>query len=210
MTDLSTLTLPKAKAAVESAIKIRTEWWSAQITGRGLPGTPPSEREMTRIEVWTQANDVFTLLWRSLAWGSGPHLRLNARRLESVAEDVPRCEDLLTRAAELSRSDPAAAYSLLRPGDRNAIRYLGPSFFTKFLYFAGRGAPDHPCLILDRRVATTLHEQCGWTSLHRAGPWPAETYKRYCGLLARWAQEHHCTPDQLELKLFKGFSADQN
>ncbi|MEU3642239.1 hypothetical protein AB0E59_02580 [Lentzea sp. NPDC034063] len=77
-------------------------------------------------------------------------------RLTIIAADVPRCEDLLTRAADLSRSDPPSAFALLRPGNSNAIRYLGPSFFTKFLYFAGGGAPDHPCLILDRVVATRL------------------------------------------------------
>jgi hypothetical protein len=93
---------------------------------------------------------------------------------------------------------------MLRPGGRNEIRSLGPSFFTKFLYFAGGGSPDHPCLILDRVVATALRDHCGWTSLHPTGPWPAETYRRYCGLLARWAQDYHCAPDELERTLFDG------
>lgn len=107
-------------------------------------------------------------------------------------------------------SAPASAFALLRPGNSNAIRYLGPSFFTKFLYFAGGGAPDHPCLILDRVVATRLRDRCGWTSLHREGPWPAETYERYCGLLARWGQETGRAPDEIELKLFNSFSVDRN
>ncbi|WP_439657256.1 hypothetical protein ACSHWB_33345 [Lentzea sp. HUAS TT2] len=217
MTDLSTLTLPGWAIPEESrdeavglhAVQIPAEWWRDEITERRLPGTPPSGHQITRAEVWAPA-DVFTLLWRSLAWGSGSHLRLNAQRLNSIAVDVPRSEALLTKAAELSRTDPASAFALLRPGPRNEIRYLGPSFFTKFLYFAGGGAPDHPCLILDRRVATALRDHCGWTSLHRIGPWPAETYERYCSLLARWAPEHHYAPDQVELKLFKGFSVDQN
>jgi hypothetical protein len=210
MTDLSTLPAPSLKTSTQGSVEIRTDWWRDEIGERGLPGTPPSERRLSRPEVWEWADDVFTLLWRSLAWGSGPHLRLNARRLTSIAADVPRCEDLLTRAADLSRSDPAAAFALLRPGNRNAIRYLGPSFFTKFLYFAGRGAPGHPCLILDRRVATVLREQHGWSSLHRVGPWPAETYERYCGLLARWGRELGRRPDDIEFELFDSFSANQN
>jgi hypothetical protein len=51
----------------------------------------------------------------------------------------------VTSAAETSRHDPTGAYQLMRPGRHNAIRSLGPSFFTKFLYFAGGGAQNHPC-----------------------------------------------------------------
>jgi hypothetical protein len=212
MTDLTTFVLPAwavpsrpRRAAIdEHAIHVREQWWRDAISARGLPGTPPAGTTLTRADVWALTDEVFTLLWRTLAWGSGRYLRQNARRLDSIAADVPRAENLLARAVEESRRDPAGAYAMLRPGGRNEIRSLGPSFFTKFLYFAGGGAPDHPCLILDRVVATALRDHCGWTSLHPTGPWPAETYRRYCGLLARWAQDYHCAPDELERTLFDG------
>ncbi|GLY48665.1 hypothetical protein [Lentzea sp. NBRC 102530] len=213
MTDLTRLALPawagpappRREAVDEHEITINGPWWREAVTARRLPGTPPSGPTLTRAEVWAAASDdVFTLLWRSLAWGSGRYLRLNARRLDSIAADVPRASSLLTRAAEVSRRDPLEAYTLLRPGPHNAIRSLGPSFFTKFLYFAGGGAPDHPCLILDRVVATALRDRCGWTSLHRTGPWPAETYGRYCDLLTRWAQAGSWAPDEIERALFAG------
>ncbi len=117
---------------------------------------------------------------------------------------MPRVEKLLAKAVKESRCDPAGAYAVLRQERRNEIRWLGPSFFTKFLYFAGGGAPSHPCLILDRIVATALCEHCGWASLHRTGPWSAETYQCYCTLLTRWAQAAHCAPDELERTLFDG------
>jgi hypothetical protein len=110
----------------------------------------------------------------------------------------------LISAAELSRTDPEHAFAILRPDRTNAIKSLGPSFFTKFLYFAGGGDPAHPCLILDRRVATSLRDECGWDSLHRFGPWPSETYRRYCELLNRWAVAYRCAPDELERTLFRG------
>jgi hypothetical protein len=100
------------------------------------------------------------------AFPSGPLPRQNAKRLETIAADVPHARSVLTEAAGLSRTGPATAYTLLRPNGRNA--HLGPSF-TKFLYFAGGGAEDHPCLILDRRVATALRTECGWTGLARTG-----------------------------------------
>ncbi|HEX6359956.1 hypothetical protein [Actinophytocola sp.] len=118
---------------------------------------------MTRAQVWTTTGDGFTLLWRALAWSSGSRLRQKSRRLDSVAADVSRAEKLLTAAAEVSRQDPAGACAVLRPDRRNALLSPGPSFFTKFLYFAGGGAPEHPCLILDRVVATALRDHCGWT-----------------------------------------------
>jgi hypothetical protein len=212
MTDLSTLVLPewavptqqRQVAVDDHLIHIREQWWRKEIRSRDLPGTPPVGPTLTRAQVWAPGDDVFTLLWRTLAWGSGRYLRQNRRRLRNIAADVRRAESLLSRAAHESRHDPAAAYSVLRPARNNEIRSLGPSFFTKFLYFAGGGAPDHPCVILDRVVATALRDDCGWTSLHRTGPWPAETYQRYCDLLARWAKEYRCAPDEIERSLFAG------
>ncbi len=210
MTDLATLALPmwavpsqpRQAAVDEHTVRIRAQWWREAITSRGLPGMSPVVPTLTRAQVWTTTEDVFTLLWRALAWGSGSHLRQNSRRLDGIAADVPWAEKVLTAAAEASRHDPAGAYAVLRPGRRNALLSLGPSFFTKFLYFAGGGAPEHPCLILDRVVASALRDHCGWTSLHRTGPWPAHTYQRYCDLLARWAQDHHRAPDEIERTLF--------
>ncbi|MEU4767972.1 hypothetical protein AB0H12_32455 [Actinosynnema sp. NPDC023794] len=193
----------------DHAIHVREQWWRDAIGARGLPGTPPVGPTLTRAEVWAQADDVFTLLWRAPAWGSGSHLRQNARRLDSIAADVPRAEKLLAEAAEKSRHDAAGAYALLWPDNRSAIRALGPSFFTKFLYFAGGGDPEHPCLVLDRVVATALRDHCGWASLDPAGSWPAHTYQRYCDLLARWARERHRAPDEIERTLFAGAPADQ-
>ncbi|MDX8147515.1 hypothetical protein SK854_35765 [Lentzea sp. BCCO 10_0061] len=94
---------PRDETVLEHhSVLIRTEWWRDELGARHLPGRPPSGDRLTRADVWAPGDDVFTLLWRTLAWGSGSYLRLNARRLTSIAADVPRCENLLTRAADLS------------------------------------------------------------------------------------------------------------
>jgi hypothetical protein len=210
MTDLSTLALPawavptstREDGVVNQRIEIPDLWWQAQLSARSLPGTPPTGSALTRASVWAGDSDDFSLLWRTLAWGSGFQLRLNIQRLDSIATDLPRARKILTEARE-AVGDPKAAYALLRSGKHNAIRWFGPSFFTKFLYFAGGGEADHPCLILDQVVATKLHDHCGWTSLVGNGPWPDYTYQRYCDLLARWAGERGCARDQIEHSLFK-------
>ncbi len=79
---------------------------------------------------------------------------------------------------------------MLYPRHRGAIPQLGPAFFTKYLYFAGGGDPNHPCTILDINVARALHETCGWTSLPIEGGWHADTYERYCNLLGMWVEQH--------------------
>ncbi|MBC2590391.1 hypothetical protein NPA35_00670 [Rhodococcus aetherivorans] len=109
--------------------------------------------------------------------------------MRAAAADADRYAEALTTAAGLSRTDPEKTYALLYPGNRTLIPFLGPAFFTKFLYFAGAGAPTQPSLILDSRVATALH-RAGWTSLGTRGGWPAQTYRRYTALLARWADEY--------------------
>jgi hypothetical protein len=57
-----------------------------------------------------------------------------------------------------------SAYAFLRNGPRH-IKFIGPSFFSKFLYFVGYGQP-HPGpepLIIDRFVAKGLNKLIGAT-----------------------------------------------
>jgi hypothetical protein len=126
----------------------------------------------------------FGLLWRALAWGAGPNLRLCAKRIAAASAQPAATGNLLVRAASLAAGDPKGAYQVLHDGG-NAIPYLGPSFFTKYLYFAG--GPTGACLILDRRVAHTLRA-LGWTNLATTN-WSADTYARYCVLLREWATD---------------------
>ncbi|OXR39742.1 hypothetical protein B7C42_08181 [Nocardia cerradoensis] len=143
-----------------------------------------------------------TLLWNTLAWGTGRGARNNRRRIAAIASDRDAYAALLLEAAQVSRSDAVAAYALLRPSPyRNAVRWLGPAFFTKFLYFAGGGRPDHPCCILDYRVAAALRA-AGWSGLADSG-WSAQVYGRYMRLVRSWRDECDCTRvDLIERWLF--------
>jgi hypothetical protein len=210
----------RATTVADQWISVPGEWWNGELDRLRLPARPlelsvQDERQgLSRRDVWRHADAALAddeallgLLLHSLAWGAGHRLRLCRKRLESVADDVAATVAVLRQAAEISRSDPVAAYSTLYPGGGAAIRWLGPAFGTKFLYFAGGGNPNHPSLILDSQVATVLHRR-GWTSLRSGGRWPATTYGRYCDLLRRWATEMShggnkpTAPDQLEHWLF--------
>ena len=196
---------------VHQAIPINREWWDQELERLGLPsGTIVSDRP-TRAMVFALAEaaqasapDAERLLWNAVAWGAGKKPRLIRKRIESLAADRTRLSELLRDAAVVSRSNPVDAYALLRPRD-NAIKHLGPAFFTKFLYFAGGGNSDHPCCILDDRVAHSL-QTAGWQSLPRRSDWWPSTYGRYMELLTRWKKE----TDAARLDLIERYLFDAN
>jgi hypothetical protein len=152
-----------------------------------------------------------SLALHTLAWGSGAVLKLNRVRIEALARGWhepgrPRIA-ALRAALAIGATDPASAYDMCRPGGDACISHIGPSFFTKMLYFAGEGMPDHPSLILDFFVAAALREVGGWTEFGRTGGWSAGTYAKYLELIRRWSQEASATldvdiaPDEIEYEL---------
>jgi hypothetical protein len=115
------------------------------------------------------------LLWHTLAWGGGKRARLMSKRLDSVAANPEGAASALRTAVANAQASPVDAYETLYPSGRTLLKYLGPAFFTKFLYFAGRGVATHTCAILDRVVAANLRGR-GWDGLRSAG-WSAVTLR---------------------------------
>lgn len=156
----------------------------------------------------------FDLLWNTLAWGSGRDGRFIEKRILPFSDAASRKQNvsLLCEAAKHARDGArGAAYrTLIRKGG-GRIPNLGPAFFTKFLYFASMplgGESTQPCLILDSRVATALHN-AGWAKMRRGwSNWYTEQYVSYCELTDRWAEELSQTlgvavrQDEVELALF--------
>ncbi|MGY1840251.1 MULTISPECIES: 8-oxoguanine DNA glycosylase OGG fold protein [unclassified Modestobacter] len=198
---------------LQQGFDVGRAWWHARLDSCGMSADLFADDKLSRRDLFLLGEESVTsplaarrLLWASCAWGTGPSQRGNGRRIAGVARDPDKLGQLLADAAALARRDPSAGYSLLHPKG-NAIAGLGPAFSTKYLYFAGGGAADHGCLILDARVARRLHRTCGWTSLNGITGWPAATYDRYIRLLGRWAAElssddRRVAPDEIELRLF--------
>jgi hypothetical protein len=199
------------KAIFEQSIPIDRTWWSRELTILDLQTDALASDKLSRGDVFALADGAASspktaeaLLWNTLAWGTGNKRRLIRKRLQAYVEDRARLSELLCKAAATSRTDPEVAYRLLRP-KQNAIKYLGPAFFTKFLYFAGGGSSDHPCCILDDRVAASL-QSAGWRSLPRRSDWWPSTYGRYMELLRRWRDQTGAP----RLDLIERFLFDQN
>jgi hypothetical protein len=215
-----------------TAAELGLDWWTTSLASVGLhditvdldpkPGGD-GVRRLTRGGIFALAapvarggasqNEVLTLLVHVLVWGSGTSRRQNTKRLEAFADVAHREKRVaLLHAATQAAvdGDASAAYRLLIRRGGGVIPSFGPSYFTKLLYFAGAGALEHPCAILDARVARSLRA-AGWRDLPDGwANWYTETYASYCHLLRRWADAaadrlgRRVGADEFERGLFDG------
>ncbi|MDR6417560.1 hypothetical protein [Pseudarthrobacter sulfonivorans] len=194
---------PRVEAIDNHGFDLNLGWWNSRISES--QGAPITGRSGETGQGFISRGDIFALaeaarddesgigavrlFWHALAWGTGTSHRNSPRRIASVtANDSVAL--LLHRASILSATEPRAAFRLLKPG-RNAIASLGPNFFTKFLYFAGGGALDHPCLIVDNRVLRSLQRETERPLLDpdRTTNYGPDVHEDALHVMKVWAQE---------------------
>lgn len=116
------------------------------------------------------------------AWGAGTAVRSVYRACKPVA-NADFAERLYTAVTDTRELEPVEAYRTWK--NQIQLPYLGPSQFTKLMYFASRN-PLYDCgelpLILDGRIARAL----GWSQV--AG-WSPQTYGTYLDTLAEIARQ---------------------
>ena len=81
------------------------------------------------------------------------------------------------------------------------VKYLGPAFFTKWLYFASaNNGPDdrNAAPILDRQVCIWMERYAGI----RLNLYRTNHYARYVDLLTQWGDQYGRTPVQVEKAIF--------
>ncbi len=214
--------LPSRAEVLSHEVSADAARWQRELAVRGL--TAPIGKlhgsgvvQLSRGDVFSIADQepssesAIQLLWYSLAWGLGTRApRLHAR-LDGIAENEGEAASRLAEAWELVRNDadPEKAYSVLATDKGRArIKWLGPAFSTKFLYFAQGSAAAPSYVILDGVVATHLRPTA-WPSAPTTAWWPS-TYGSYCLLMKNWAEKaelrsgNETSPDQIEFAVFKG------
>jgi len=135
-------------------------------------------------------------------WGTGTGAQSVERRARVLAVDPRRTSETLASVAHtLLDEGPVAAYATLH-GNGNTIKALGPSFGTKFLYFAGfdRTPGNRQPLILDQYVATAINRFCEIDL--PTTQWSAQQYSDYLDLAHAWADTWHSKADVVERVLF--------
>jgi hypothetical protein len=142
----------------------------------------------------TQAVDAFVA---AMVWGYG-RVGYGPWRTRRVLHATPDAAASLATAARIVATDGGlAAYEALSGSLR--LRYLGPAFGTKFLYFVPHRS-DSSALILDRLVARWLNRNID--ARINALYWAPATYRYYVALLSEWARQLDVTPDTIEERIF--------
>lgn len=132
-------------------------------------------------------------------WGSGNRrVRLRTRSWAHGFDSV--ADRLAAAACVLQDEGSLAAFAALLHGGRLYVNGIGPSFFTKFLYFAGylNGLYQLRPLIFDRVARQALRMLCGLDLTENS----VDDYAIYLELAHSWAQEWQTEPDVVERALF--------
>jgi len=131
-------------------------------------------------------------------WGGPPGMPMT-RAFRPFSQ--PNVTRNLSEALRVVRSEgPESAYKALSRNGRLWVANLGPSYFTKFLYFGGFGANalmPQP-LIMDDNVIKALEELTkeSWDAT-------AADYVRYINLAADWASDFLTSSDVIERRLYE-------
>lgn len=190
----------------ESSICVDVERWRDALPADAWAGGL-GVRDVYRADVFDvasrwRAGEVSSraLAAAALAWGFGP-VGYGRFRTRLILEGDPNGERLDAalqglRSEAPSESDLAGAFVAFRTSSR--IKGLGPSFFTKLLYFAGyrRGTGEVQPLILDAVVARNLPPEAGIVS--KPFRWRSTEWLNYL----RWAASQGEEPDHVEIRHF--------
>jgi hypothetical protein len=184
--------------AYDNWAKYRSAWWTRYFTGE-LAYFWPSRLDESEPDAggyrWISRSGVFDIaatesehreLHTAVAayvWGVGFNSRMSIGRLvRAFTTNAETVEGNLRRGATiLAQEGAVAAYESMLAGGSAQTKYMGPAYFTKYLFFTGyqdTGAELRP-LILDKRVASALRERGVFGPRAGNADWPGELYRRY-------------------------------
>lgn len=159
-----------------------------------------------------QAGRVLSAFVPAMVWGWGTTSGLGALRTRWVLTGIgekravekpvlPSVSERLQAGAEIVRKEGAVeAFRLMNNGGH--IKYLGSSYFTKWLYFSSAMAgPDDPVAapILDDTITDWLNEETP-LKFDRA---KTASYAAYLDLLGCWGKKYGLTAVQVESAIFR-------
>ena len=200
------------------SVRCRPEWWRSRVPSEYWPssldalaldaGKPRwhriARRDVAALAIDSTPTGRVRLLVAAYAWGTGSSGFLLGRNTRWLKGDLHEVGIRLATAAQtLQEGGAGAAYSSMLHGGPAAVAYIGPAYFTKYLYFAASSVtvPGLRPLILDRRVASALrsHTDLGISKQS----WSVAEYEAYLSRAAAFAEQHGADPDAVELALFR-------
>ncbi len=216
------LRIPSEDEVLAQGFAFKPSWWRRYVEPPWWPEAldrlpevlgRPGYRRITRRDVFALSVDRTPegrvgLLLGAYIWGTGESAFLVGRRVRTFTRTPIEAvgKRLVTAADLMHTAGPIAAYESLLSRQANHVKFMGPAFFTKYLYYAGGLQPTtrpQP-LILDKFVARALDANFGGWAL-RGNGWSGATYGRYLRLAAEMAEQEGspATPAGVEFALFK-------
>lgn len=157
---------------------------------------------------------IAAMIWGYGLTGYGPYRTERVLVRDRSQGDSPAIEQLL-EVAEWSQSSGGGgehAFTQIatrRATDSSFLKYLGPAFGTKFIYFLTKATDNQTTPVLDSLVAGWIRRNAPEVKPLKIGWWDAASYGRYVGTLQGWAEElagpSPSTPvdlDDIELLMF--------
>lgn len=148
----------------------------------------------TAEDVWSATH----LLVAAVLWGTGPRPRNATLRLRCL-HDESTPGKLTAAIKNVRQSGAVSGYQAMQWGGGSKLNDVGPSFFTKFLYFAGWDSKPYlwQPLIMDDYVLRALNRitTAKWSD---GSP---DDYGRYLDLAKDWAYELGTSEDVIERRL---------
>ncbi|QEN15934.1 hypothetical protein ACRDU6_27475 [Mycolicibacterium sp. ELW1] len=208
--------------------KFKSSWWTDKYFTGGLAHFWPPRLDQLEPDKdgyrWLSRDEVFGIaatdsehreLHTAVAayvWGIAKNAYLIGRLVRAFTTNGDAVESNLRLAASTLTADGAvAAYESMLPGGPAHIKYMGPAYFTKFLFFTGyrnSAVAGLRPLVLDMRVATALRSRGVFGPKVGDGGWPSSIYERY---LTYCQAQNPDDPEAVEEELFnEGRAADDN
>lgn len=154
----------------------------------------PLAREACETETPAAVRQLFlaTMMWGYGTVGYGPW------RMAHITANIEQLDEVLFNALRaIKRGSVHTAFSTLQEAH---IPFLGPAYFTKYLYFAGLGCGiDRYPLILDTRILQSLSALLGKGTFSDG---TVDDYHNYVVTLHEWAEMLDCRADSIEYLLF--------
>lgn len=145
------------------------------------------------------------MIWGFGTAGYGP---FRTRRILDSADAGTNLLKVAQIATETGGLDAYRHVAKIRATNNNYLKFLGPAFGTKFIYFAQKASnPDSATPIMDAVIRRWFAAYTPDTRLilHK---WDLDSYKTYVELLASWAENlalgSRLSLDQVEYLIFAG------
>lgn len=152
-----------------------------------------------------------SMIWGYGLVGYGPYRTERILTRDSTAEDKEAIEQLVEIAGIAHSAGGVAAFDYVATQRRSGVpflKYLGPAFGTKFLYFLTKDSSVPTTPVFDSVVHGWLQQHAPEAGTFSLSWWDTSSYGRYVDLLHSWAaelsalDERSLDADDLEFLMF--------